>query len=62
MLVGAKNIFKCSLYKKLHCILSIQNSQVVKKCVAPKSLGEKRNEIKGGGQEMAVIIVQWKFF
>ena len=30
------------------------------KCVAPKSLGEKRYEIKSGSQEMAVMIVQWQ--
>ena len=33
-----------------------KNSQVVKKCVAPKGLGE----IKSGGQEMAMIIAQWQ--
>jgi len=31
----------------------------VKKGTAPKCQGEKRCEIKGGGQEMAVIILQW---
>ena len=35
----------------------IQKQQAVKKGVAPKCQGEKRCEIKGGGQEMAVIIV-----
>ena len=33
-----------------------------KKGAAPKCQGEKRCEIKGGGQEMAVIIVQWQKF
>jgi len=33
---------------------SIQNSQAVKKCAALKS---QRCEIKGGSQEMAVIMV-----
>jgi len=32
------------------------------KCVAPKSLVETRCEIKGGGQEMAVITFQWQKF
>ena len=35
----------------------IQNSQAVKKCAAlKKGYGEKRCEIQGGGQEMAVIV------
>ena len=35
----------------------IQNSQAVKKeCGPPKGYGEKRCEIQGGGQEMAVMI------
>jgi len=33
-----------------------------KKGVAPKCQGEKRCEIKRGGQELAVIIVQWQKF
>ena len=48
------------------CILSwnfgrynylIQNSQAVKKVCGPqKGYGEKRCEIQGGGQEMAVMV------
>ena len=35
----------------------IQNSQTVKKEYGPqKSYGEKRCEIQGGGQEMAVMV------
>ena len=35
----------------------IQNSQAVKKVCSPqKGYGEKRCEIQGGGQEMAVIV------
>ena len=35
----------------------IQNSQAVKKVCGPqKGYGEKRCEIQGGGQEMAVMI------
>ena len=35
----------------------IQNSQYVKKQVQPQKIkGEKRCEVQGGGQEMAVII------
>jgi len=33
-----------------------QNSQAVKKCAGPKSQGEKRCEIEGGGQEMTVMV------
>jgi len=38
-------------------MISIQKQQAVKKCQ-----DEKGCEIKGGGQEMAVIIVQWQKF
>ena len=48
---------------KLHSILTaviiylIQNSQAVKKVCGPqKGYGEKRCEIQGGGQEMAVMV------
>ena len=35
----------------------IQNSQAVKKVCGPqKDYGEKRCEIQGGGQEMAVMV------
>ena len=38
-------------------IYLIQNSQAVKKgCGPQKSYGEKRCEIQGGGQEMAVMV------
>ena len=40
----------------LYCYL-IQNSQAVKKVCGPqKGYGEKRCEIQGGGQEMAVMV------
>jgi len=41
---------------------NIQKKQAVKKGAVPKFQGEKRCEIKGGDQEMAVIIVQWQKF
>ena len=45
-------ISKCTSY-----IYLIQNSQAVKKeCGPEKSYGEKRCEIQGGGQEMAVMV------
>ena len=38
-------------------IYLIQNSQAVKKVCGPKKgYGEKRCEIQGGGQEMAVMV------
>ena len=38
-------------------IYLIQNSQAVKKVCGPqKGYGEKRYEIQGGGQEMAVMV------
>ena len=44
----------------LFCAVSkylIQNSQAVKKVCGPqKGYGEKRCEIQGGGQEMAVMV------
>ena len=43
----------------LYMINLIQNSQAVKKeCSPQKGYGEKRCEIQGGGQEMAVIVVK----
>ena len=42
---------------KHHGINLIQNNQAVKKeCGPEKGYGEKRCEIQGGGQEMAVIV------
>ena len=41
-------------------MISVQKQQAVKNGAAPKFQGEKRCEIKGGGLEMTVIIVQWK--
>ena len=42
---------------------SNQNSQAVKKgCGPQKGYGEKRCEIQGGGQEMAVMVVNGKNF
>ena len=43
-------------------VISIQKQQAVKKGAAPKCHGKKTCEIKGGSQEMAVIIVQWRKF
>jgi len=40
----------------------MQKHQAGKKGAATKCQGGKRCEIKGGGQEMAVIIVQWQKF
>ena len=38
----------------------IQNSQAVKKmCGTQKGYGERRYEIQGGGQEMAVMVGYW---
>ena len=43
--------------KILLYIYLIQNSQAVKKeCGPQKGYGEKRCEIQGGGQEMAVMV------
>ena len=40
----------------VNCYL-IQNSQAIKKVCGPqKGYGEKRCEIQGGGQEMAVMV------
>ena len=45
-------ISKCTIY-----IYLIKNSQAVKKrCGPQKGRGEKRCEIQGGGQEMAVMV------
>ena len=43
-------------------VKSLKNSQAVKKSVALKSLGEKSCEIKGGGQEMAAMMLMLKKF
>ena len=41
----------------LYIFYLIQNSQAVKKVCGPqKGYGEKRCEIQGGGQEMAVMV------
>ena len=46
----------------IYCYLN-QNSQAVKKeCGPQKGQGEKRCEIQGGGQEMAVMVGLWKIF
>ena len=39
-----------------------KNSQAVKKWCGLKSLGEKSCEIKGGGQEMAAMMLMLKIF
>ena len=53
-------IFECTgaatIYIYIYIYL-IQNSQAVKKVCGPqKGYGEKRCEIQGGGQEMAVMV------
>ena len=49
-------ISKCTNYIYIYIYL-IQNSQAVKKVCGPqKGYGEKRCEIQGGGQEMAVMV------
>ena len=48
-------ISKCTNY--IYNTYLIQNSQAVKKVCGPqKGYGEKRCEIQGGGQEMAVMV------
>ena len=47
----------CDLFLSTNSIHLIQNSQAVKKkCGPQKGYGEKRCEIQGGGQEMAVMV------
>ena len=55
---GEQHIQKSSSYGHLKCYANlIQNSQAVKKVCGPqKGYGEKRCEIQGGGQEMAVMV------
>ena len=44
-------------YEYIRVNYLIQNSQAVKKVCGPeKGYGEKRCEIQGGGQEMAVMV------
>ena len=44
-------------YVSMYNYYLIQNSQAVKKVCGPqKGYGEKRCEIQGGGQEMAVMV------
>ena len=51
-LPGLKMCVKC-----LWSVYLIKNSQAVKKeCGPQKGYGEKRCEIQGGGQEMAVMV------
>ena len=45
------------VYNQYVSVYLIQNSQAVKKLCGPeKGCGEKRCEIQGGGQEMAVMV------
>ena len=47
----------CTRFEVLCYCYLIQNSQAVKKVCGPqKGYGEKRCEIQGGGQEMAVMV------
>jgi len=39
-------------------LIKIKTASCEKKCATPEHQGEKRCKIKGGGQEMAVIIFQ----
>ena len=49
-------IMQYNLFNTVNVYL-IQNSQAVKKVCGPqKGYGEKRCEIQGGGQEMAVMV------
>ena len=43
----------CNYKKKWYLY---KNNQAVKECVAPKGQGEKRCEIQGGNQEIAMIV------
>ena len=55
-LTSREILFIC-LHKGRSCTYLIQNSQAVKKVCGPqKGYGEKRCEIQGGGQEMAVMV------
>ena len=57
---AAPNEFCSVWHRRFHCTGKtnlIQNSQAVKKVCGPqKGYGEKRCEIQGGGQEMAVMV------
>ena len=49
--------YLCHSHIQCVYIYLIQNSQAVKKVCGPqKGYGEKRCEIQGGGQEMAVMV------
>ena len=53
---GAAPFFTAWLFL-IRYVYLIQNSQAVKKVCGPqKGYGEKRCEIQGGGQEMAVMV------
>ena len=52
-----QDIVETCICKLIIYIYLIQNSQAVKKeCGPEKGYGEKRCEIQGGGQEMAVMV------
>ena len=56
-LLGPHDTLPCVLIYIYIYIYLIKNSQAVKKGAAPKKgHGEKRCEIQGGGQEMAVMV------
>ena len=55
--MSIKNRGWYTLLERFWYIYLIQNSQAVKKeCGPEKGYGEKRCEIQGGGQEMAVMV------
>ena len=57
MAVGYSLLYYLLLMIVTVYIYLIQNSQAVKKVCGPqKGYGEKRCEIQGGGQEMAVMV------
>ena len=56
------NINKFNQVKNSRCPVYNSYIQAVKKCVTSKSLGLKRREIKGSGQEKAVVVGQWQEF
>jgi len=43
-------------------VISIQKQPSCEKTVWPKKPGWKRCEIKGGGQEMVMMVHQWQFY
>ena len=56
MICPSTGVYESRILSSVYIYL-IQNSQAVKKVCGPqKGYGEKRCEIQGGGQEMAVMV------